>query len=224
MDDYFITKKAVEIIQANINDHFLKCLITLSINDRYTNDIKVILGIIELLKTYMETRRNDILSSCIKYTNKSYYLHLTDSLFRLIQGHLTFAKYNNSQTIKYVFIADLIEKHNNPVFANAPHITRNFNNHNARNRFNTCVAAGAGEDGEDGTGAAAAAAAGAGDYKADDDEYKDGALLASHGLSGSQDAGTLFRDAYYRLNKLKTNNKNAREFELKIVGNGNDLL
>jgi hypothetical protein len=200
MDDYFITKKAVEIIQANINDHFVKCLITQSINDRYTNDIKVILGIIELLKTYMETRRSDILSSCIKYTNKSYYLHLTDSLFRLIQGHLTFAKYNN-QTIKYVFIADLIEKHNNPVFANAPHITRNFNDHNARNRFNTCVAAG--------------------DYKADDDEYKDGALLSPQ---GSQDAGTLFREAYYRLHKTKTNNKNAREFELKMVGNSNDLL
>jgi hypothetical protein len=219
MDDYFITKKAVEIIQANINDHFVKCLITQSINDRYTNDIKVILGIIELLKTYMETRRSDILSSCIKYTNKSYYLHLTDSLFRLIQGHLTFAKYNN-QTIKYVFIADLIEKHNNPVFANAPHITRNFNDHNARNRFNTCVAAAAGEDGDDGTGAAAGAAA-AGDYKADDDEYKDGALLSPQ---GSQDAGTLFREAYYRLHKTKTNNKNAREFELKMVGNSNDLL
>jgi hypothetical protein len=214
MDDYFITKKAVEIIQANINDHFVKCLITLSINDRYTNDIKVILGIIELLKTYMETRRNDILSSCIKYTNKSYYLHLTDSLFRLIQGHLTFAKYNN-QTIKYVFIADLIEKHNKPVFANTatlPPITRNFKDNNSRNRFNTC---GAGEDGEDGAGAAAA-----GDYKADDDEYKEGALLSPQ---GSQDAGTLFRDAYYRLHKIK-NNKNAREFELKMVGNGNDLL
>jgi hypothetical protein len=218
MDDYFITKKAVEIIQANINDHFVKCLITLSINDRYTNDIKVILGIIELLKTYMETRRNDILSSCIKYTNKSYYLHLTDSLFRLIQGHLTFAKYNSNQTCKYLFITDLIDKHNNPVFANAPHITRNFKDNISRNRFNTCVAAGAdaGEDGEDGTGA--------GDYKADDDEYKESSLLASHGSSGSQDAGTLFRDAYYRLNKTKTNNKNAREFELQMVGNSNDLL
>jgi hypothetical protein len=221
MDDYFITKKAVEIIQANINDHFVKCLITLSINDRYTNDIKVIIGIIELLKTYMETRRNDILSSCIKYTNKSYYLHLTDSLFRLIQGHLTFAKYN-SQTIKYVFIADLIEKHKNPIFSNAatlPPITRNFKDNNSRNRFNTCGAAvadaaDAGEDGED-------AAAAAGDYKADDDEYKEGSLLSPQ---GSQDAGTLFRDAYYRLHKIKTNNKNAREFELKMVGNGNDLL
>jgi hypothetical protein len=209
MDYYFITKKAVEIILENINDHFVKCLITLSINDRYTNDIKVILGIIELLKTYMETRRNDILSSCIKYTNKTYYLHLTDSLFRLIQGHLTFAKYNSSQTCKYLFITDLIEKHNNPVFANTPHITRNFKDNISRNRFNTTC-----EDGED----AAAAAAVAGDYKADDDE---GSPIYSE---ASKDAGTLFREAYYKLNKLKTNNKNAREFELKIVGNGNDLL
>jgi hypothetical protein len=214
MDDYFITKKAVEIIQANINDHFVKCLITLSINDRYTNDIKVILGIIELLKTYMETRRNDILSSCIKYTNKSYYLHLTDSLFRLIQGHLTFAKYNSSQTCKYLFITDLIDKHNNPVFANTAtpltpqHITRNFKDNISRNRFNTTC-----EDGEDAAAVAERAVA-----EADDDE---GSPIYTE---ASKDAGTLFRDAYYRLNKLKTNNKNAREFELQMVGNSNDLL
>jgi hypothetical protein len=210
MDDYFITKKAVEIILENINDHFVKCLITLSINDRYTNDIKLILGIIELLKTYMETRRNDILSSCIKYTNKTYYLHLTDSLFRLIQGHLTFAKYNSSQTCKYLFITDLIDKYNNPVFANTAtpltpqHITRNFKDNISRNRFNTtCV---------DGETAAAAVA--------DDDEYKDGALIYTE---ASKDAGTLFREAYYKLNKIK-NNRNAKEFELKMVGNSNDLL
>jgi hypothetical protein len=220
MDDYFITKKAVEIILENINDHFVKCLITLSINDRYTNDIKLILGIIELLKTYMETRRNDILSSCIKYTNKTYYLHLTDSLFRLIQGHLTFAKYNSSQTCKYLFITDLIDKYNNPVFANTAtpltpqHITRNFKDNISRNRFNTtCVAtaataATAADAGEDGETAAVA----------DDDE---GSPIYTE---ASKDAGTLFRDAYYRLNKLKKNNKNAREFELKVVGNGNDLL
>jgi hypothetical protein len=219
MDDYFITKKAVEIILENINDHFVKCMITLSINDRYTNDIKLILGIIELLKTYMETRRNDILSSCIKYTNKTYYLHLTDSLFRIIQGHLTIARYNSSQTSKYLFITDLIDKYNKPVFANTatpltpPHITRNFKDNISRNRFNTTC-----EDSE------TAAAAAAGDYKADDDEYKESLLLAPHGSSGSQDAGTLFRDAYYRLNKTKTNNKNAREFELQMVGNSNDLL
>ena len=110
MDDYFITKKAVEIILENINDHFIKCLVNLSINDRYTNDIKLILGVIELLKIYMETRRNDILSSCIKYTNKSYYFHLTDSLFRIIQGHLTTTKHNNHLNIKYAFITDLIDK------------------------------------------------------------------------------------------------------------------
>ena len=209
MDDYFITKKAVEIIQANINDHFVKCLITLSINDRYTNDIKVILGIIELLKTYMETRRNDILSSCIKYTNKSYFLHLTDSLFRLIQGHLTFAKYNN-QTIKYMFIADLIEKHNNPVFANAPTlppITRNFNDNNARTRFNTCGA----DAGEDGAAAAYA-------YN---DEYTDMALLTPLSpQEPSKDAGTLFREAYYKLNKSRS------DVELKEIKNSSktDLL
>jgi len=205
MDDYFITKKAVEIILENINDHFVKCLITLSINDRYTNDIKVILGIIELLKTYMETRRNDILSSCIKYTNKTYYLHLTDSLFRLIQGHLTFAKYNSSQTSKYLFITDLIDKYNNPVFVNTatptlPHITRNFKDNISRNRFNTTC--------EDGETAAAAA---------DDDD--EGSPIYTE---ASKDAGTLFREAYYKLNKIK-NNRNAREFELKMVGNGNDL-
>ena len=107
MDEYFITKKAVEIILENINDHFIKCLVSLSIQERYANDTKVIIGIIELLKSYMETRRNDILSSCIKYTNKSYYLHLTDNLFRLLQGHLAIAR--------YVFITDLIDKYNHPV-------------------------------------------------------------------------------------------------------------
>ena len=208
MDDYFITKKAVEIIQDNINDHFVKCIITLSINDRYTNDIKLILGIIELLKTYMETRRNDILSSCIKYTNKSYYLHLTDSLFRIIQGHLTFAKYN-SQTVKCMFITDLIEKHKNPIFSNAatlPPITRNFNDNNSRNRFNTCVAdASAGEDGEEGAGA----------YN---DEYTDTAYLTSQ--EPSKDAGTLFREAYYKLNKSRN------DVELRDIKNSSktDLL
>jgi hypothetical protein len=107
MDEYFITKKAVEIILENINDHFIKCLVSLSIHERYADDSKVIIGIIEFLKSYMETRRNDILSSCIKYTNKSYYLHLTDNLFRLIQAHLAIAR--------YVFITDLIDKYNHPV-------------------------------------------------------------------------------------------------------------
>jgi hypothetical protein len=122
MDEYFITKKAVEIILANINDYFIKCLISLSVQERYADDSKVIIGIIELLKTYMETRRNDILSSCIKYTNKSYYLQLTDSLFRLIQSHLTIAR--------YVFISDLISKYEHPVM-----ITRRFKEDATINRF-----------------------------------------------------------------------------------------
>ena len=110
MDEYFLTKKAVEIILENINDHFIKCLVSLSIHERYADDTKVIIGIIELLKTYMETRRNDILSSCIKYTNKSYYLQLSDNLFRLIQSHLTITK-------RFVFLFDLIDKYNYPVIA-----------------------------------------------------------------------------------------------------------
>ena len=89
MDEYFIVKKTVEIILSNLNDNFIKCLIHISIHDKYTYNIKLILGIIELVKIYMNTRKNDILSSCIKYTNKSYYISLADNLFILIN------KYNN---------------------------------------------------------------------------------------------------------------------------------
>jgi len=215
MDDYFITKKTVEIILANINDHFIKCLINLSINDRYTNDIKLIIGIIELLKTYIATRRNDILSTCIKYTNKSYYLQLTDSLFRIIQAQLESAKQNN-QTIKHLFISDLIEKYNNPVISNTPTITRNFNN-NARTRFNTFV------DGDDESGYA-----NDNEYIADDDENKDNALVSKDSQEHSKDAGTLFREAYYKLNKKKSNYRSSREFELQKIDvsntTNNDLL
>jgi hypothetical protein len=196
MDDYFITKKAVEIILENINEYFIKCLVNLSINDRYLNDIKLILEIIELLKTYMTSRRNDILSSCIKYTNKSYYLQLTDSLFRIIQAHLTIAK-QNRQTTAYVFIYDLIDKYNNPVISNISIITRNLNNNNTRTRFDTFVN---GETGDD-------------DYKADDDENKNNTLL-SH---VSKDAGTLFREAYYQRNKTKNNYRVAKEVELQKI-------
>ena len=208
MDDYFITKKAVEIILENINDHFIKCLVNLSINDRYTNDIKLILGVIELLKIYMETRRNDILSSCIKYTNKSYYFHLTDSLFRIIQGHLTTTKHNNHLNIKYAFITDLIDKYNNPLIANG--ITRNFNN-NTRTRFNSYVAGEAGDAGyANDTG-----------YASDNDENKDSALLPA------KDAGTLFRDAYYKLNKTRNKEFELQKIEVKSSSTGpagNDLL
>ena len=211
MDDYFITKKAVEIILENINDHFIKCLVNLSINDRYTNDIKLILGVIELLKIYMETRRNDILSSCIKYTNKSYYFHLTDSLFRIIQGHLTTTKHNNHLNIKYAFITDLIDKYNNPLIANG--ITRNFNN-NTRTRFNSYVAGDAGDGGD-------ANEAGYAGYASDNDENKDSALLPA------KDAGTLFRDAYYKLNKTRNKEFELQKIEVKSSSTGpagNDLL
>jgi hypothetical protein len=102
-----------------------------------------------------------------------------------------------------VFIADLIEKHNNPVFANAPPITRNFNDNNSRNRFNTCVAD-ASDDGE-----------GAGAYN---DEYTETAHLTSQ--EPSKDAGTLFREAYYKLHKSRN------DVELRDIKNSSktDLL
>jgi hypothetical protein len=162
MDEYFITKKVVEIIIENINDHFIKCLVSLSIRERYADDTKVIIGIIELLKTYMETRRNDILSSCIKYTNKSYYQQLTDSLFRLVQSHLTIAK-------RYVFLFDLIDKYNNPVIS--------INNNDTS------------------------------EYNADIDD--DRTLLPQ---STTKDAGTLFKDAYYKLKKTKD-----KDIELQML-------
>ena len=179
MDEYFITKKAVEIILENINDHFIKCLVSLSIQERYANDTKVIIGIIELLKSYMETRRNDILSSCIKYTNKSYYLHLTDNLFRLLQGHLAITR--------YVFITDLIDKYNHPV----------------RHRCKTGVPDVAGVPDEPDEHV---------EYNVDTDENTNRALIA-------KDAGTLFKDAYYKLKKTK-----MADIELQMMKDTNDLL
>jgi hypothetical protein len=202
MDEYFTTKKAVEIILENINDHFVKCLISLSIRERYADDSKVIIGIIELLKTYMETRRNDILSSCIKYTNKGYYLQLTDNLFRLIKSHLTVAKQFN-QTTRYVFISDLIDKYNHPVISmtsSTSAITREYKEDIARNRFNSQYIGG--------------------------EAYEVGEADASHTspASHTKDAGTLFKEAY---NKLK----HTKEFELQRMeiknsnsGNSTDLM
>lgn len=158
MDEYFITKKAVEIILENINDHFIKCLVSLSMRERYVDDTKVIIGIIELLKTYMETRRNDMLSSCIKYTNKSYYSQLTDSLFRLIQLHLTVVK-------QYVFLFDLIDKYNHPVIS-----------------INS---------------------------EADTEYNADKSLLSQY---TTKDAGTLFKEAYYKLKKTK-----EKDIELQML-------
>jgi hypothetical protein len=218
MDEYFITKKAVEIILENINDHFIKCLVNLSINDRYTNDIKLILGIIELLKSYMTTRRNDILSSCIKYTNKSYYSQLTDSLFRIIQSYLVNAPPNNRQ---HLFIYDLIYKYNNPVISNISKISRRFNDDTSRNRFNTYTDCD--YNGED-------------DCDCDGEGYNDAqdpSYAAGTGLNNipqtPKDAGTLFKEAYYKLknSKNKDSNSSLREYELQkieVKNSNNDLL
>jgi|688.fasta_scaffold00116_54 hypothetical protein len=134
MDEYFIVKKAVDIILSNLNENFIKCLINISIHDKYTYDIKLILGIIELIKIYMNTRRNDILSSCIKYTNKSYYISFVDNLFILINKHLT--NTNEKQEHKYIFITDLINKYNNPIIPNYP---KGDEENDLRQRLNTLV-------------------------------------------------------------------------------------
>jgi len=220
MEEYFTTKKAVEIILENINDHFVKCLISLSIRERYADDSKAIIGIIELLKTYMETRRNDILSSCIKYTNKGYYLQLTDNLFRLIQSHLTVAKQFN-QTTRYVFISDLIDKYNHPLISmtsSTSTITREYKEDITRNRFNSQYIGDVGGEA----------------YEAD-------ASHTSHASPASQvspashtkDAGTLFKEAYNKLKHIK-DVKSAKEFELQRMeiknsnsiggGNSTDLM
>ena len=106
MDKYFKTKRAVEIILDNINEHFIRCLTYISIDQKYVYDIKLILGIIELLQSYINTRKNDLLSSCIKYTNKSYYINLRDNLFSIIHNFLL----NNAYHDKNKFINDLIYK------------------------------------------------------------------------------------------------------------------
>jgi hypothetical protein len=107
MDKYFKTKRAVEIILDNVNEHFVKCLTYISIDKKYVYDIKLILGIVELLQVYINTRKNDILSSCIKYTNKSYYINFRDNLFLLIHNFLL----NNTYHDKNTFINDLIYKY-----------------------------------------------------------------------------------------------------------------
>jgi hypothetical protein len=107
MDKYFKTKRAVEIILDNVNEHFVKCLTYISIDQKYVYDIKLILGIVELLQAYINTRKNDILSSCIKYTNKSYYINFRDNLFSLIHNFLL----NNTYHDKNTFINDLIYKY-----------------------------------------------------------------------------------------------------------------
>lgn len=209
MDEYFIAKKAVEIILENINDHFIKCLINLSINDRYTSDIKLIISIVEYLKTYMVTRRNDILSTCIKYTNKSYYLQLTDNLFRLIHTHLTIT----IRTSKNVFIDDLINKYSTPSVAKLVSLATRYTNIKddssddvpidkfARKRIDTYSGY-------------------TPDYVPDTPDSQD----------ASQDAGALFKCAYDRLKNTRNakatksmkSMKSTKEFELQRMEVSND--
>jgi hypothetical protein len=134
MDEYFIVKKTVEIILSNLNENFIKCLINISIQEKYTHNIKLIIGIIELIKSYMNTRKNDLLSSYIKYTNKSYYISLNDNLFILINNYLF--NTNEKQEHKYIFITDLINKYNNPII---PNYSKKDEETDLRQRLNTLV-------------------------------------------------------------------------------------
>lgn len=203
MDEYFLTKKAVEIILDNLNDHFVKCLVNLSIQERYAENMKLIIGIFELVNTYFTTRRNDILSSCIKYTNKSYYLHLSDSLFRLIQNHLANANANN----RYLFINDLITKYNNPVIPSSS-LTRNVKE-NTRTRFNSGISYANEYRGYES------------DKCSEDEDGESGAGDAGKHIS--KDAGTLFKEAYNTLKTNKRGQKNLKDIELSNLNNS-DLL
>lgn len=145
MDEYFLVKKTVEIILSNLNDNFIKCLISISIDDKYTYNIKLILGIIELVKQYMHTRKNDLLSSYIKYTNKAYYISLSDSLFTLINNHLL--NRNEPQEHKYIFINDLLSKHKNPIIPN--YQPSECDNNDLRQRLDSIVKRGAYEPSKD---------------------------------------------------------------------------
>ena len=197
MDEYFLTKKATEIILDNLNDYFIKCLISLSVQERYTENMRLIIEIVELIRTYLATRRNDILSSCIKYTNKSYYNQLSDNLFRLIQNHLT----NTNELNKYIFINDLITKYNDPFipnFATTTGITRNFKD-TCRHRFNSNV-----NDNDDNN---------------NNDTYK------TEDQYITKDAGTLFKEAYNKL-KINKTCRNNKDIELSNISikNGDDLV
>jgi len=216
MDEYFLAKKAVEILLENLNDHFVKCLINLSIQERYTSNIKLIISIIELIKGYLNMRRNDILSSCIKYTNKSYYVNLCDSLFRLLYNHLVSNESTEMNENKYVFISDLINKYTNPIVPANPisistptqascKITRNFKD-GARTRFNSSI------------------------YSDETEEADEADVAGTTTANIMKDAGTLFKDAYNlrRQNRAANNssmkNKDIELEEIKIKQNPNDLL
>jgi hypothetical protein len=221
MDEYFLAEKAVEILLENLNDHFVKCLINISIKDKYTSNIRLIIGIVELIKGYLNMRRNDILSSCIKYSNKSYYIHLCDSLFRLLHNHLVSNESTEMNENKYVFIKDLIDKYNNPIVpvpANpisistqaSCKITRNFKD-GSRNRFNSSIYS----------------------DEADEAEFVYNEYVADTTANITKDAGTLFKEAYNLRKQHRTANNNSgmkdkdKDIELeeiKINQNSNDLL
>jgi hypothetical protein len=197
MDEYFLTKKATEIILDNLNDYFIKCLISLSVQEKYTENMRLIIEIVELIRTYLATRRNDLLSSCIKYTNKSYYTQLSDSLFRLIQNHLT----NTKELTKYIFIHDLITKYNAPFipnFAATTGITRNFKD-TCRHRFNSI-------DNDD----------------INDNNYE---TYKTEDQYITKDAGTLFKEAYNKL-KINKTYRNNKDIELSniTINNSDDLV
>lgn len=208
MDEYFLTKKATEIILDNLNDHFVKCLISLSVQERYTENMRLIIEIVELIRTYLATRRNDLLSSCIKYTNKSYYIQLSDSLFRLLQNHLN----NTKELNKYIFINDLITKYRDPFIPNldlATTIKRNFKD-TIRHRFNTTI-----NDNNDSN-----------NYNDNYNNYNDNYNNDKEDQYITKDAGTLFKEAY---NKLKTNKEresNMKDIELSniTIHSGEDLV
>lgn len=221
MDEYFLAKKAVEILLENLNDHFVKCLINLSIQERYTSNIKLIISIIELIKGYLNMRRNDILSSCIKYTNKSYYVNLCDSLFRLLHNHLVSNESIEMNENKYVFISDLINKYTNPIVPTNPisistptqascKITRKFKD-GARTRFNSSIYSDEADE-------------------ADLADFAYNEYVADTTANITKDAGSLFKDAYNlrRQNRAANNssmkNKDIELEEIKIKQNPNDLL
>ena len=214
MDEYFLTKKATEIILDNLNEHFIKCLIRLSVQERYTENIRLIIEIVELVKTYLATRRNDLLSSCIKYTNKSYYIQLCDSLFRLIQNHLT----NTNEINKYIFINDLITKYKDPYIPNLDStkggITRNFKD-TYRHRFNTITYDNENDNDNNNDN----------DNKNDKDNDNNNDTYKTDNQFITKDAGTLFKEAYNKLKINKTNHNN-KDIELSniTIKNGDDLV
>jgi len=125
---------------------------------------------------------------------------------------------NNRQ---HLFIYDLIYKYNNPVISNISKISRRFNDDTSRNRFNTYTDCDYnGEDDGEGEGE--------GYNDAQDPSYAAGTGLNNIPQT-PKDAGTLFKEAYYKLknSKNKDSNSSLREYELQkieVKNSNNDLL